>query len=95
MSRSLSIGMKLTLWYAACMVGALCALGVLAFLSMRHSIHTTVDEQLKDRMNAVQQAVDSSLRVGNIEILRRELDEDSELRPLRAICYRSGTIKAL
>jgi heavy metal sensor kinase len=81
MSRSISIGMKLTVWYAACMAGALCALGVLAFLSMRHSIHTTVDEELKDRMNAVQQAVDRSLRVGNIEILRRELDEDSELRP--------------
>jgi heavy metal sensor kinase len=81
MSRSISIGMKLTVWYGTCMAGALCALCVFAFFGMRHSIHTTVDEQLKDRMNAVEQAVDRSLRVGNIEILRHELDEDSELRP--------------
>ena len=81
MIRSTSIGMKLTVWYATCMAGALCALGLLAFFSMRHSIHTTVDEQLKDRMNAVQQAVNRSLREGSIEILRHELDEDSELRP--------------
>lgn len=81
MSRSLSIGVRLTIWYAACMAVALGTLGILAFISMRHSIHSTVDEQLRDRMNAVQEAVDSSMRKGNIDILRRELDEDSELRP--------------
>jgi heavy metal sensor kinase len=48
---------------------------------MRHSIHSTVDEQLQDRMNAVRQAVNLSLQTGNTDVLRRELDEDSELRP--------------
>jgi heavy metal sensor kinase len=81
MSRSLSIGLKLTLWYTACMAGALCALGVLAFLGMRHSLHSTVDEQLWDRMTAVRETVDRSMRAGSTDILRRELDEDSELRP--------------
>jgi heavy metal sensor kinase len=81
MKRSLPIGVKLTAWYAVWMAAALCALGILAFLSMRHSIHATVDEQLRDRMNAVQQTVDHSLRAGSVDILRRELDEDSELRP--------------
>ena len=81
MRPQLSIGMKLTAWYAACMAGALCMLGALAFFGMRHSIHATVDEQLRDRMNAVRQAVDNSLRKGDVEVLRAELDEDSELRP--------------
>lgn len=81
MKPSLSIGVKLTAWYAICMAGALCALCILAFFSMRHSIHSTVDEQLQDRMNAVRQAVDLSLQGGNADVLRRELDEDSELRP--------------
>jgi len=81
MRRSLSIGVKLTVWYAVWMATALCGLGLLAFLSMRHSIHATVDEQLRDRMNVVQRTVDHSLRKGSVDILRRELDEDSELRP--------------
>lgn len=63
------------------MAGALCALGILAFLSMRHSIHSTVDEQLWERMNVVQQAAETPLQTGNIDVLRQELDEDSELRP--------------
>lgn len=81
MNLSLSIGVKLTLWYTVCMAGALCTLSILAFFGMRHSINSTVDEQLQDRMGAVRQAVDRSLKGGNIEILRHELDEDSELRP--------------
>jgi heavy metal sensor kinase len=48
---------------------------------MRHSIHSTVDEQLRDRMTAVRETVDRSMRAGSADILRRELEEDSELRP--------------
>src|SRR5882724_5321249 len=81
MRRSLSIGVKLTAWYGVCMAGALCTLCILAFYSMRQSIHSTVDEQLQDRMNAVRQAVNLSLQTGNADALRSELDEDSELRP--------------
>ncbi len=81
MNLSLSIGEKLTIWYTVCMAGALCALSILAFFGMRHSINSTVDEQLQDRMGVVRQAVDHSLKGGSIEILRHELNEDSELRP--------------
>jgi heavy metal sensor kinase len=63
------------------MAAALCALSLLAFVGMRHSIHSTVDEQLQDRMNAVREAVSLSLQTDNIDTLRSELDEDSELRP--------------
>ncbi len=59
----------------------LVAAGGLAFLSMRHSIHSTVDEQLRERMRVVRQTVDQTLRVGEPEKLRKELAEDSELRP--------------
>jgi len=61
---------------------------------MRHSIHSTVDEQLQDRMNAVREAVSLSLQTDNIDALRSELDEDSELRR-KAIYFKSGTIKAM
>jgi len=104
MKRSLSIGVKLTAWYGVCMAGALCALCVLAFFGMRHSIHSTVDEQLQDRLNAVRQAVNLSLQSGNIDVLRSELDEDSELRPQSdllqiwddqgSLIYQSAPLKA-
>ncbi len=79
-------------------------LGALAFFSMKHSIHATVDEQLQDRMNAVRQAVENSLRKGDVETLRSELDEDSELRPQtdllqvwddqRRLIYQSASLKS-
>ena len=104
MRPQLSIGMKLTAWYAACMAAALFMLGALAFFSMRHSIHSTVDEQLHDRMTAVQQSVEKSLRKGDIDVLRAELDEDSELRPQTdllqiwddqgKLIYQSASLKA-
>jgi len=104
MKRSLSIGVKLTAWYGVCMAGALCALCILAFFGMRHSIHSTVDEQLQDRLNAVRQAVNHSLQTGSIDVLRSELDEDSELRPQSdllqiwddqgSLIYQSAPLKA-
>ncbi len=81
MKHSLSIGAKLTVWYGLCMAGALGVLCILAFFGMRNSIHATVDEELHDRMKAVYQTAVLTLQKGNIETLRRELDEDSELRP--------------
>jgi len=104
MKRALSIGVKLTAWYGVCMAGALCALCVLAFFGMSHSIHSTVDEQLQDRLNAVRQAVNLSLQTGSIDVLRSELDEDSELRPQSdllqiwddqgSLIYQSAPLKA-
>lgn len=103
MRPQLSIGVKLTAWYTACMAGALCTLGALAFVGMRHSIHSTVDEQLRDRMTAVRQSVERSLRKGEIDVLRNELDEDSELRPQTdllqvwdegKLIYQSASLKA-
>jgi heavy metal sensor kinase len=79
--RALPIGVRLTAWYIAFMSVGLVGLGTLAVFSMRHSINSTVDEQLRDRMNVVADTVAQSLRAGNIDEMRSELDEDSELRP--------------
>lgn len=79
--RSLSIGIKLTAWYMLFMSISFAAGGGLALLSMRHSIHSTVDEQLRERMRVVRETIDRTLRVGNVQKLRKDLDEDSELRP--------------
>ena len=80
-SRSLPIGTKLTAWYMLFMLIGLAGGGALAFLNMRHSIHSTVDEQLRERMRVVSETVDRTLRAGQVEKLRKELAEDSELRP--------------
>jgi heavy metal sensor kinase len=78
---TLPIGVRLTAWYITFMSIGLVALAGLAAVSMRRSIDSTVDEQLRDRMSVVVHVVDHSLRAGNIDDMRHELDEDSELRP--------------
>ena len=52
--------------------------GGLAFLNMRHSIHATVDGQLRERLSVVRETVNRRMRAGQVEELREELDEDSE-----------------
>jgi two-component system, OmpR family, heavy metal sensor histidine kinase CusS len=78
---TLPIGARLTAWYIAFLFIGLVAFGALAVVSMRRSIDSTVDEQLRDRMSVVTHVVDRSLRAGNLHTMQRELDEDSELRP--------------
>src|SRR4029079_11961968 len=78
---SLKIGTKLTAWYMLFMAVGLSLGGGLAFLNMRHSIHATVDGQLRERLSVVRETVNRRMRAGQVEELREELDEDSELRP--------------
>ncbi len=87
---TLPIGVRLTAWYITFMSIGLVALGALAVISMRRSINSTVDDQLRGRMGVVAEAVDRSLRAGNIDAMRRELDEDSELRPESDLLQVSG-----
>ena len=55
--RSLPIKVRLTAWYFFIMAIGMSALGALAISGMRHSIRTTVDEQLMDRMAKVRKSI--------------------------------------
>ena len=91
---TLPIGARLTAWYIAFLFVGLVAFGALAVVSMRRSIDSTVDEQLRDRMSVVTHVVDRSLHSGSFHTMQRELDEDSELRPesdLLQVSDRNGT----
>ncbi|HEY7351867.1 MAG TPA: heavy metal sensor histidine kinase [Terriglobales bacterium] len=52
-----SIRARLTMWYALCLAAALVLFTAAAILLMRRSIYITVDEQLADEMNAVQNLI--------------------------------------
>lgn len=53
MKKTVSIGTKLTAWYSLIMAASLCAFGVAADLAMKNSIHSTVDEGLRQRIEGV------------------------------------------
>jgi heavy metal sensor kinase len=50
---ALSIRTKLTAWYSMIMVVSLCVFGIAADLALRSSIHSTVDEELRQRIEGV------------------------------------------
>jgi heavy metal sensor kinase len=55
--RSAPIKVRLTAWYFVVMAVAMSALGALALEGMKHSIRTTVDEQLADRIKVVEKLI--------------------------------------
>ncbi|HEX8798783.1 MAG TPA: hypothetical protein VF772_09230, partial [Terriglobales bacterium] len=72
---------RLTLWYFLIVAASLIGFALFALAVMRHSIYTTVDEQLRDRAAAVQLLVS---RTGSENIVdavreRAELQSGSQL----------------
>ena len=51
--RSVPIKVRLTAWYFVVMAVVMSALGALALAGMEHSIRSTVDEQLADRVKVI------------------------------------------
>jgi hypothetical protein len=48
-----SIGVRLTLWYAAAFAGALLLLGVAMWFTMRQSLYHAIDESLRERVAGI------------------------------------------
>jgi heavy metal sensor kinase len=55
--KTISIGMKLTSWYSLIMAISLCIFGVAADLAMKGSIHSSVDEGLRQRIQGVRNII--------------------------------------
>ena len=78
--KSLPIGARLTVWYSAILAVVLVLFGFSAYFGMRNSIHRTVDDELRGRVEAVRGLIERTSRYGDAEDLRIELREHSELR---------------
>src|SRR5689334_5211181 len=77
--KPLPIRIKLTLWYAAVLTVTFALFGAAAFVAMRKSIETTVDESLRDRASGIQKLMQRVQPEGQ-ERVQDELAEHSELR---------------
>ena len=78
--KTLSMRLRLALWYSAMLAVALCLFGVSAYFGMEKSIHITVDEELSARMDGVRTLLEHASRPGYTENLEDSLREHSELR---------------
>ena len=76
--RPFPIRVKLTAWYLAILAFAFAAFGGAAFIAMRPSIETSVDESLQDRADGIRELIERVLPEGR-ERLEVELREHSEL----------------
>jgi heavy metal sensor kinase len=78
--KSLPIRVRLTALYFAILAVTLSLFGLSAYFEMRNSIHQTVDEELRARMEGVRRLVERTSPYGGEEELRDELREHSEIR---------------
>src|SRR5260370_33661082 len=99
--KSFPIGARLTAWYFAILAVVLSLFSLTAYLAMRNSIHRTVDDELRARMEGVRRLIERTARY-EPDDLRRELREHSELagNPLLQVAdqqgnwlYRSASMK--
>jgi heavy metal sensor kinase len=75
---SFPIRVRLTAWYFVVLGVILSLFGLIAYFAMRASIHRTVDEELRTRMEGVRRLIDRTAKYGT-EDLQRELREHSVL----------------
>lgn len=78
--KSLPIRVRLTAWYFAVLALTLSLFGLSAYFAMRNSIHETVDEELRARLEGVRGLVERTSQDAGTEVLESELREHSELR---------------
>lgn len=78
--KSLPIGVRLTVWYSAILAAVLALFAFSAYFAMRNSIHRTVDDELRARVEGVRGLIERTSWYGDAENLRVELREHSELR---------------
>src|SRR5260370_13647737 len=76
--KSFPIGARLTAWYFAILAVVLSLFSLTAYFAMRNSIHRTVDDELRARMEGVRRLIERTARY-EPDDLRRELREHSEL----------------
>ncbi len=81
MKRSLSIGLRLTFWYAGFFAIGLLLFAVGTWLAVRASLVDAVDEQLRYRTHGLASVLRSDVRIASDRHLRRELAEYAAAAP--------------
>jgi heavy metal sensor kinase len=97
-----SIRFRLSAWYFAALTLALLAFGIGTWLTMRMSLHDTVDDSLRNRFDGVREFMEAHIDARSLEANRHEFSEHSVLRPggdIYQVCdsqgnwlYRSGAL---
>jgi len=77
---TLPIRLRLAAWYFAVLAVVLSAFGFSAYVEMRHSIHRTIDEELQIRADGVRQLIERTMQRQDVDDLRQDLREHTELR---------------
>jgi hypothetical protein len=72
--RALLIGVRLTGWHSLILALSLCPFGAIAYLSMSHSIMTTVNEELDQHLQAVRDIIEDNATAG-VPALQDEFGE--------------------
>jgi hypothetical protein len=87
-----SIRSRLTVWYLVMLAGmGLCGFG--SWFGMRASVFGSIDEELKDRMNAVEEFLKHQIAASSPAEIREEFLEQSALGPggdLFQVCDEDG-----
>jgi len=76
--KALPLRIRLAAWYFSVLACTFVIFGAAAVVAMRRSINTTVDEQLRDRVEGIRQVIKRSLPEGR-ERMEHELGENAEV----------------
>jgi heavy metal sensor kinase len=92
--KALAIGARLTAWYSLILALSLCLFGTLAYFAMAHSIRSTIDRELGQRIQAVRDIIHEDAPSG-LAALQDEFSElaDSEGAGSRLrVAYQAGAL---
>ncbi len=91
-----SIGVRLTLWYAAAFAAALLVLGLVMWVAVRQSLYHAIDEGLRDRLEGIQVFIEDHKTRLDQEEVREEFRAHGDLfqviDPAGAIVHRDETL---
>lgn len=79
--RSRSIGVRLSLWYAAVLGIALAAFGTVVWWAVQHSLNHAIDDTLRDRVEGIRQFIEAHRTSLSLEEIQLEFREHSVLGP--------------
>jgi heavy metal sensor kinase len=79
--KTLSVRVRLTLWYAAVLGVTLAAFAGGMFFALEQSVHAAVDDELRTRFDGVQRFMQRRIPQMSLDELQDEFREHSELKP--------------
>lgn len=92
--KALSIGARLTAWYSLILALSVCLFGAFAYFAMRHSIRSTIDAELNQRVQAVLDIIRADAPSGEAALqdeFRELADSEGSDARLR-VAHEGGTI---